>query len=73
MIMKTILPGQKVKIYCSKKEVQFGEVLGIGFENKIIVARRSDFQTLRVCDFDLFREASDVVFINGSQFPIMQP
>lgn len=70
--MKRILPGQKVKIYLqSRKTADFGEVLGVGFENKLVVARRSDFQVLGTSEFDHFRDARDVVFVNGPQLPLI--
>ncbi|MGL6121665.1 MAG: hypothetical protein ACRC1W_01250 [Shewanella sp.] len=72
--MKKITPGQKVKVYAdNKKSVQFGEVLGVDIECKIILAHRPDFKNLRASEFDLFRDMADVRFLNnGAQLPIVQ-
>lgn len=71
--MKRIVPGQKVKVYIDAlKHADYGEVLGVGLENKIIVARRSDFKSLGASSFDHFRDLRDVVFLNGQQLPIIQ-
>jgi len=59
-----IRPGQKAKVYLDKRRVAFGEVLGIDIRNKVILASRPDFQTLPICQFDLFREHTEVEFIS---------
>ena len=59
-----ILPGQKAKVYLGNRRVAFGEVLGINIKNKVVLANRPEFQTLRTCDFDLFREQTEVEFIS---------
>jgi hypothetical protein len=59
-----IRPGQKAKVYLDNRRVAFGEVLGVDIRNKVILASRPDFQTLPVCQFDLFREHREVEFIS---------
>lgn len=68
--MRKILPGQKAKVYIDKRRAAFGEVLGIDMSNKVILATRPDFNTLRTCDIDQFFEQREVQFLSAETAPI---
>ena len=71
--MKKITPGQKVKVYKTavSRIIQYGEVMGVDTEGRLILAERPDFHILSPHHFDLFRESKDVVFLTNQD--VYQP
>jgi hypothetical protein len=48
----------------NSKVVQFGELLGISTDQKLILEEHPEFKTLSLHDFDLFRERKEVIFLS---------